>query len=294
MFAARAFESHLKQGRFRGGDNSCIRTLLYPTALGAASTVVFFKSNTPRQREAEAYRFLAGHGIPVPHLLASLDRPGDEIIVLEFLPRIGIDPTSRGEIDELLRVLARLNAIAVEPGTHASPPGRAPAEMEARRRAGLDRLALDPRARVEPDRWLQAYRRARDATDAMPQALTHGEFAPQQAGWSARGELVIFDLATLGTRPRFADLEFLAELAEDCGSSELELLGAYLDELRRVNGTRMEAETALEELRWFRVGNRLNALYWFTHEVYSPGDDELLQVARRVRADMVELGLLDA
>ena len=234
LHAARAFESHLKQGRFRGSDNSCIRTLQYPTAHGGASTVVFIKRNTPRQREAEAYRFLAGHGIPVPRLLVSLERPGEEIIVLEFLPRIGIDTSSRGEVDELLRVLARLNAIAVEPGMHEAPPGRPRAEMDGRRRAGLEKLALDRRARVEPDRWLEAYRHASEATDAMPPALTHGEFAPQQAGWSAHGRLVIFDLATLGTRPRFADLVFLAELAEGTHSSELELIEVYLDELGRM------------------------------------------------------------
>ena len=37
----------------------------------------------------------------------------------------------------------------------------------------------------------------------------------------------------------------------------------------------------------------MNALYWFTHQVYGPGDDELFHVARRLRTDMVELGLVD-
>lgn len=294
VHAARAFESHLKQGRFQGSGNSCIRTLRYPAAHGVASATVFIKANAPEQREADAYRFLASHGIPVSQLLASVERRGQEILVLEFLPRIGIDPTSRAEVDELLRVLARLNAIAVEPGSHEAPPGRPEAEMDAARRAGLDRLALDPRARVNPGQWLQAYRRASEATRAMPPALTHGEFALQQAGWSAHGELVIFDLATLGTRPRFADLAFLAEVAADGCHSELELIGIYLDELGRMNGTRMDAGTALRELRWFRIENRVNALHWLTHQVYSPGDDALVQVALRLRADMAELGLVGA
>jgi hypothetical protein len=292
--AARAFESHLKQGRFQGSDNSCIRTLRYPTAHGVASATVFIKANAPGQREADAYRFVGEHGIPVPRLLASVERGGQEIMVLEFLPRIGLDTTCRAEVDELLGVLARLNAVAVEPGSHEGPPGRPEAEMDAKRRAGLDRLALDPRARVNLGQWFQAYRRASEATRAMPPALTHGEFALQQAGWSAHGKLVIFDLATLGTRPRFADLAFLDEVAAGGCRSELELIGAYLDELGRMTGIRMDAGAALRELRWFRIENRVSALYWLTHQVYSPGDDALVHVAMRLRADMAGLGLADA
>jgi hypothetical protein len=42
-------------------------------------------------READHYRLLAGHGVATPQLLAAIERDGTEVMVLEFLPLIGID-----------------------------------------------------------------------------------------------------------------------------------------------------------------------------------------------------------
>lgn len=213
---AQAWLSHVKQG-LNGGSNSCILTLSYPTQDDRVDTrTVFIKSNDdPARAEGARYRFLRARGIPTPELLVSVRRDSAEIIVLEFLPRIGIDLSSDSDRCEVLSLLAGLNSIQDSPeaaAADAAPVRLDPAASfeagvlaalrEAQRASGRD-LAFDAQ------RWFEAYLSVRDAYQALPHAMTHGEFYFQQLGWAAREsgrQLVLFDLETLALRPRFADM----------------------------------------------------------------------------------------
>lgn len=295
---AEAFRTFEKQGKFHGGDNSCILTSRFPTRTdGLGQMTVFVKhAQTAHELESERYAFLARAGVPTPRLLTAAPRDSGEVLVMEFLPTIGIDPTSVAEVTELLALLARLNAVEpevveAEEEIMTAPPLRSKEQMDALRRAGLEALALDPRAAVDVDAWFDALERSRDPLAAMPFALTHGEFSLHQCGWAEREtgrQLVLFDLATMCPRPRFADLtSVLPEAAENCGLTEIELLSIYLDFLGRHGRPTPPLDAAMRELRWFRIWSQGCALHWLTHEVWELGSDELLGVARVFRADLL-------
>lgn len=297
LHESRAFRAYEKQGRFQGGANSCILTLQFPTQSGTAGESTVFVKQTPGQaRESDRYRVLAGLGVPTPQLLVAVPCDGGEVIITEFVPRIGIDLGSEREVAQLLELLAMLNAVDSPAAAFALPPGRSREEMDALRRDGLARLALDPRARVDVEAWFTAFDRSRAEVETMPTALTHGEFSFQQSGWRREGrldQLVIFDLATMGPRPRFSDIaSILPAMARGTGRSEVELQGRYLEVLAHLTGSRLDnREDAWRELCVLRVNGQVNALHWLTH-VYEPGSDELLQIAEQLRKDMVEAGLL--
>jgi hypothetical protein len=296
---SRAFRAFEKQGKFQGTTNSCILTLRFPTrARRWSETTVFVKDiANPQDVESDNYAFLAHVGVPTPRLLTTVARQIGEVIVTEFLSRIGIDVGSLIEVTELLALLARLNAVRTPPGAFVSRPGTPRERMDALRKAGLARLALDPRARVDVDRWFEAFAAARETVPRMPLALTHNEFSFQQAGWARRGHdsaLVIFDLATMGHHPRFADLtSILPVVATGTSYMEIELLDIYLGFLQDFTGVKIDVVEAMQELRLFRIYGQFSALYWLTHDVYEPCSDELLDVAQQLHADMVGAGLID-
>lgn len=297
---AEAFQAFEKQGRFQGDERSCILTLRYPTGDGGRSeTTAFVKDITdPPHRESEKYAFLAKHEVPTPRLLGSVARDGGEVIVTEFLPRIGINFDAAGEVEELLRLLARLNSVQVGPDILDAGPGMPREQMDARRKTALARLAADPRAGVDVDGWFEAFGAAREAVSLMPLALAHGEFSFQQCGWSHRADsetLVILDLATLALRPRFADLvSIFLEIVAETDRPEIELLALYLTFVRSFTGDALDPQEAMRELRLLRIYDRISALYWLTNDVYEQGSEELVLIAHALRRDMVEVGLISA
>lgn len=295
---AQAFRAFDKRGRFQGDEGSRILTFRYPTLDGTWSeTTAFVKGIVdPRHRESEKYAFLARHDVPTPRLLGSVARDGGEVIVTEFLPRIGINFDAPSEIDDLLRLLARLNSVQVRPDTFHAGPGMPREQMDARRKTALARLATDPRTGVDVGRWFEAFRAARDIVDVMPLALAHGEFSFQQSGWSNRDDdetLVILDLATMALHPRFADLvSILPAIASETGRPEIELLDLYLTFVMRFTGVAVSPQEAMRELRVFRIYDRISALYWLTHDVYERGSEELVLIANGLHRDMVKVGLI--
>lgn len=295
MEKSRSYRTYAKQGRFQGSDSSCILTIEHPTVDGPlVSRTVFVKRTPPDGPEAAHYALLAAERVPTPRLLVAVDVAGREVIITEFLPTIGVDLRSSDEVTTMLWAIARLNAVGLVPSRGQVRPGRPRPEMDRRRREGLAVLARDPRTGVDVDRWFQAFDRLRRATAPMPEALTHGEFSFQQCGWADRAnerELVIFDLATMGRRERFADLtSVLSPAAEAMGVREIELLEVYLGALRDLTGAACDAVAAMTELVTCRILSRFSALYWLTHDAYGPGSDELLDIARRLRADLDTVG----
>jgi hypothetical protein len=298
----RALASYEKQG-LNKGTNSCIVTLRYVVAGEQCERTVFIKQTADSAAwEGAKYRFLSSQGVPTPELLVAISRNQAEVLVLEFLPTIGVDFHSSSQIRELLELVARLNSVAVKADDPASGRGMPRTEFDARVKAALSRVLLEPPSPVDADRWFQGYQIARDALASMPRALSHGELYFQQVGWSDRDgtrKLVMFDLATLARRPRFSDIaNILPLLARESGERELELFETYLEALRQFTGLRPSVRQDARELRLTRVVGVCAALPWLMGAVeQGEGFDlrsELMLKTRCLHDDLVALGILDA
>lgn len=255
-----AHVSHRKRGRHQGGQPSVILTLGYVDRDGRSrEQTVFFKQNPDKCREAEAYRYLSGR-LSVPDLLLCLDRTDDEVLGLEFLPSIGL---GSGDVDDLLRQVATLNSLTGAPATIAATmPGMPQSEFEHLLEAATEHVGR-ARPELRPDRWVDLYRDAVRVCGDVPRALTHGELAAQQVGRTQDGRLVMFDLATLSDRPRFADLaNVLHDLVGLSGQDEHSLLRQYLRHLSAAGGPVCSPEQAWDELRLTRFVDELEALPW--------------------------------
>lgn len=296
---AEARTSHAKQGLHRGA-NSRILTLHYAGTDGVMrSETLFFKHALDASAgESAKYRFLASCDIPTPRLLHVVERGRGEVVILEFLPRIGIEPA---DADELLVLLARLNAVRQPPRDLFQPnPGLPAAEFDALLEDALTRLASNPTAAVpvDPRPWLAGYRRAVANVAGLPVDLNHGEFYFQQVGWSDAGgqrRLVLFDLETMSLRPRFTDLvAVLDALATRTGRDEHDLFDAYLAGLRRLTGCAMDERQAWTDMLNVRVVAAFESLPWLTRMDGHPEiHDTPADAARRLLDDMRTLDLLD-
>jgi hypothetical protein len=304
---AQAFASHEKQG-LHGGSNSCILTIRYPAGENQFRSETIFIKHTadPKNAEAQKYRFVASHGIPTPRLLAVIRRGGAEIILLEFLPAIGIDFRSTGEVNSMLHLVAQLNSIQNPPDLFKPPPRDPRPESHAAFdegiRVALTEISRDPTLpiAVNVQRWFDAYRIAQQASDSMPLAVNHNEFYFQQVGWAQRGatrQLVIFDLETMSLCPRFTDLaSVLYPLAAYTGRDQVELFGVYLDRLCQLNQPELGSDEAFRELRLLRVTTSCWSLPWLVDEAGRPDvtglGGVLVMTATCLRDDLIALELL--
>ena len=256
-----AVVSHVRRGQHQGGHPSVAMTLSYNTPSGhRGQTTLFFKLNPDDSREAERYRFLTDHGIPVPHLAACVERDSEEVLGIQFLPSIGIGPT---DVDEILRSIAALNSLTDVPDVIGNtPPGLPQAQFEQLLRQALDEVGTTHPKHVTTT-WLTTYRRAVVLYQDLPTALTHGELAPQHFGTTENGSLVMFDLATVGLRPRFADIANLfATLAHLADRDERSILGDYLTYLARGSSAAILDEQTWAELELTRFVQAVEALPW--------------------------------
>src|SRR5919199_2607119 len=298
----RALASYEKQG-LNKGTNSCIVTLQYVVAGEQCERTVFVKQTADATAwEAAKYHLLAAHGVPTPQLLLALARNHAEVLVLEFLPTIGVDFHSAKQIHALLQLVARLNAVETDADIPVPGQGMPDADVDARVQAALTKIRLDPPHTVAAERWFQGYQRARAALAAMPRAVCHGEFYFQQVGWAARNgtpTLVVFDLATLACRPRFSDIgNILPLLAQESGERELQLFETYLESLHQFMGRQVPVRQAVRELRLLRVADICEALPWLLEAVeHGEGFDlrsELRLTTRCLRDDLAALDIIDA
>lgn len=293
--APKAFASHEKQG-LHGGANSRILTLRYPSdQRQVRSQVVFVKhADLPSKWESEKYRIIAAAGVPTPRLLASVHGGSEETIVLEFLETIGIDFQRREEADDLVRLVARVNAVSDPSEVFVPTPGAPQAEFEAGVHAALQELSHEPTLdlKVDVPRWFQAYRTAHELVEAMPLALNHGELYFQQVGWARRGDqrtLVIFDLESMARLPRLTDIAgILDALAARTGRDERELFALYLESFAALTGQQLPPEEAFRELRLVRLTGRCAALPWLLRDM----QPRLAYTARRLHDDLTSLGLV--
>jgi Phosphotransferase enzyme family len=247
-----------------GGVTSCILTLEYPLGNGRKRTeTVFVKQAVdPATAEAARYRFLSSRGIPVPRLLTSVMTEPGEVIVLEFLPTIGVHPE---DVDQLLGVVARLNAVVHPPAElFTARPGMPVDDFDAEVVTALAVLAADPAAaHVDMASWFDTYKTTEQAVARLPLALNHGELALQQIGTTPAGRVVLFDLETMALSPRFTDIAALvANLAVLSGRDQRDLFGLYLSELTALIGVTLAVQLAWNELVAVRVVSSFQALPW--------------------------------
>lgn len=299
--SAQAFCSYQKQG-LNGGENSMILTLRYPDEAGQENTqTIFLKSiANPRLFEGYKYRFLEAHGAPTPRLLAALRKGDAEVIVLEFLAKIGIDFNATPEIDDLLRLAARINTLPLPKfrlTTYAPQPQDAFDQTVHR---ALDRLAARPgEPGFDPSVWFSVYLKVQKIVKSMPRVVNHNQFTFQQVGWAQRGSghaLVVFDLETLSLTPRFSDIAgILQPIALYSGQTQEELFQSYLAYLQQFSGTEINFNEALTEMRLLRINDHFDSLSWLLDwEAESQGLDaaESLSLATTsLWADLKTLGL---
>lgn len=296
--SGRAWVSHERQGLNKGA-NSCILTVAYTDHCGSEREQTIFCKQTqgPARVEAAKYAFLSSR-VPTPRLMGAVRRPTGEVVVLEFLPTVGIEPY---DVDEMIQLIARLNAVkAPPPEVFTLPPGMPAGRFQARVKAALTTLASEPGVAVtiDPDRWFAAYRRAAEAVAALPVALNHGELYFQQVGWSGTGgarRLVMFDLETMGLRPRFTDIAtVLAGMASYSGREQRALFSTYLDALSSLTGSRIDETSAWNELRLVRSVDAYEGLPWRIDMTGHPDLPEPpADLAGALHHDLTALGLLD-
>jgi len=300
-----AFSSYEKQG-LNGGANSCILTLRYPVEENQfRSETIFIKRATDMgSREAQKYLALASLDIPTPRLLADIYKNDTEIILLEFLPKIGIDFQSAAEVNSLLHLAAQLNSIQNPPEIFDQSGGGIPqAEFNERIRRALKEIARDRSLLITVDipRWLDAYQLAHVACKSMPPAVNHNELSFQQVGWvqrSGKNQLVIFDLETMSLSPRFTDIAgILPSLAIYTGQSQIDLFKIYFDRLCDLNVLELEIDKAFHEMRLVQVKDAFDSLPWLVDVAKRPDlnrmlDDPLSRCVNTLNDGLVALGFL--
>ena len=301
---AGAFSSYEKQG-LNGSANSCILTLRYPTGENQfrSETVFIKRAADARNREAQKYQALASFGIPTPRLLADIHKQKAEIILLEFLPKIGIDFQSIDEVNGLLHLVAQVNSIRNPADLFKPSPGIPQAEFDEHVKAALMETARDqswPFA-IDISRWFDAYQVAQTACKSMPRALNHNEFSFQQIGWAQRdgsSQLVVFDLETMWLSPRFSDIAgILTSLARYTGQDPIELFKIYFDKLCELNPPGLRIEEAFQEQRLVRIKDAFDSLPWHVEVAKRPDinqmlDNPLLRAVHGLHDGLTALGFL--
>ena len=300
-----AFSSYEKQG-LNGGFNSCILTLRYPVEENQfRSETIFIKRAVDQgSQEAQKYLSLASLDIPTPRLLAVIHKNSCEIILLEFLPKIGIDFHSADEVNSLLRLAAQLNSIQNPPEIFNQSGGGIPqAEFNERIQRALREIARDRSLLITVDipRWIDAYQFARVACKSMARAVNHNEFSFQQVGWvqrSGNNQLVILDLETMSLGPRFTDIAgILPRLAIYSGQSQIDLFKIYFDRLCELNTLGLEIDEAFHEMRLVQVKDEFDSLPWLVDVAKRPDlnqmlDNPLSMAVNNLNDNLMSLGIL--
>lgn len=279
-----AFSSYEKQG-LNGGSNSYILTLQYPAGDNQVlSRTVFIKQTSdPGRMEAQKYQALASFGIPTPHLLGVIHKNNLEILLLEVLPKIGIDFHAPDEVTSLLHLAAQVNSIQNPPEVFNSAAEEIPqTEFDERVRVALLEIAQDRSlpAAVDARRWFSAYHFAQTACKPLPTAVNHNEFYFQQVGWVQRdgiSQLVIFDLETMCLSPRFSDIAgILPALVMYTGRHERELFKIYFDRVSELTHLELGIDEAFHETKLLQIRDTFYSLPWLVDMAKKPDLNQML------------------
>jgi hypothetical protein len=270
---AQVFTSHAKQG-LNGGNNSGIFTIDYPTAVNHRRRKTLFIKHIaePKHAEAQKFRYLTAQGVPLPRLLAAVQHAEEEVLLLEFLPVIGIDFTSDSEVRGLLQLAAKINAVQDPPDLFKRGSGMPQAKFDALVLAALLEIEQNParagvKIKLNAARVLDAYQSTHHTSQHMPLALNHNQFSYQQVGQDSSHRLVVFDLDTLAPAPRFTDIAgILYSLSSYSGRTQIELFKIYLEFLSGFAPFEQTIEEALVEFRTLRICEMCESLPWLVDE----------------------------
>lgn len=250
---------------------------------------LFLKSTT--QREAAVYDVLSLHGIATADVLTTVPTATGSVLVLDFLPTIGIEAS---EVNTFLDLIAQLNAVPEPPVPQLSPlPGMPTADFDALVCSTLVDLATDPATDLDPVLWMRAYDEIQRTVATLPTALNHGELFFQQIGWTQapNRRLVLLDLETMAVLPYLSDVaSVLTGLTLLTGRDERELFATYLTRLA-VHGAPQPHDTdAWHDLLLIRLSRDFQALPWLA----SSGNDHdvamtTVEVTDRIREDLGNL-----
>jgi hypothetical protein len=258
---------------------------------------VFVKRATAREADISAN--LAAAGAPISSLLFDVPRTDStHVLGFEFLDTVGIDFVVATEVTELLAAIAALNACspAVLELSADPPPGRPEAEFTERVKSALG--FVESAGLLE---WATAaqlmdiYAGATRWAAAMPTAVTHGEMYFQHVGRRREGSLRMFDLATVGVRPRFTDLcNLVSGIARECGSDEIDVIVDYLAQLNLAGVAAPSLHEGLRELRRLRVLSCCQSLPWLVRSLNDPhlGLEAVADKVETMRRDLDDLGVV--
>lgn len=109
------------------------------------------------------------------------------------------------------------------------------------------------------------------------------------------GSLRIFDLATVGVRPRFADLcTLVSGIARECGSEEIDVIADYMEQLTLAGAAALSMHEGLGELRRLRVLSCCQSLSWLVRSLEDPhlGLGAVANKVETMRRELAELGVI--
>ncbi|MFW5829127.1 MAG: hypothetical protein ACOCXA_02595 [Planctomycetota bacterium] len=224
--------------------------------------------------EAACYRALGRHAI-LPRVVACRDRrDGTEILLLERLDQVGLDPTDGQELSDLLRSLAVFNAIVPQ----AALPQVDLEQWCQQTLAILPALLAECRqgfhgrdCAAEANAWPRsrvplaaACAEAAKRAAICPQGVVHLDPAPQNCGRrSTASDIVLFDLQTLRSGPVVADAACWCEPVA-CGAVQAaDRLRQWCSALVAVGGPFLQPDQAREwadAVQPLRIGSVLG---WF-------------------------------
>jgi hypothetical protein len=266
----RCLFTHEKQGLSNGPSSRIVTIVFESVKHGEERRTIFLKKNDQAKKyEADRFRLLARNGVVTPALLATFTRAHDEVIVLEFMPVIGIDCSARDQVEGMLRQIARLNTIAERPAFVPDNPMSMSAEYDARVQCAIESIVISGFASAEQTKsWFSAYQQAQREAQQMSRAIVHGEMYFQQVGLlhvRASDNVALFDLATMHFGPRFIDVAgILRPLSDRSGISQIDLFAIYLEEYCRRGGRIESHVSAYHELRVIRLVNNCWSLPWWS------------------------------
>ncbi|MCY3665424.1 MAG: hypothetical protein OXH81_07180 [Gemmatimonadetes bacterium] len=223
---------------------------------------------TPDDREAHLYRSLHDLQFPLPEFYGHyLDEKGREVLILEYIPRVGYSFRSDEETTEWLSLMARFNAMPLSAFDVDSLrqqdwgvwliDGKVETEFEEVIRCAAesligDELASVCQAQASKIRSLSGFaRRLHAVVMDMPKALCNEELHP---GWRSDGTLVAFDLHSTRPSPRFMDISNYIGAPESGSwlgalSPRMKWARVYGEALAVAGGPSVDAATILHESR---------------------------------------------
>ena len=105
----------------------------------------------------------------------------------------------------------------------------------------------------------------------------------------------IFDLATVGVRPRFSDLcSLVSGIARECALDEIDVIADYLAQLTLAGASAPGVHEGLRELRRLRVLNCCQSLPWLVRSLDDPhlGLEAVADKVETMRRDLGGLGVV--